>query len=145
MGPAAVPRQFPIRDFFSNPERAYFRLSDDGGTLGFMQPVAPEGGGQRRLNVFVQKLEGSRLVGEPRKLTSETARDITIYYWKGSNRILYVKDFGGGIRRPATVETDSPMYKGYKSVMLYSQLKRRELKDEVFTLTNLPRIEDLRK
>lgn len=56
-----------------------------------------------------------------------------------------MKDFGGGIRRPATVETDSPLYKGYKSVMLYSQLKRRELKDEVFTLTNLARIEDLRK
>jgi hypothetical protein len=60
-------------------------------------------------------------------------------------RFTEIKDFGGGIRRPATVETDSPLYKGYKSVMLYSQLKRRELKDEVFTLTNLPRIEDLRK
>jgi outer membrane lipoprotein-sorting protein len=56
-----------------------------------------------------------------------------------------VKDFGGGIRRPATVETDSPLYKGYKSVMLYSQLKRRDVKDEVFTLTNLSRIDDLRK
>ena len=60
-------------------------------------------------------------------------------------RFSDIKDFGGGIRRPATVETDSPMYKGYKSVMLYSALKRRELSDEVFTLTNLPRIEDLRK
>ena len=60
-------------------------------------------------------------------------------------RFSEIKDFGGGIRRPATVETDSPMYKGYKSVMLYSALKRRELSDEVFTLTNLPRIEDLRK
>jgi hypothetical protein len=56
-----------------------------------------------------------------------------------------IKDFGGGIRRPATVETDSPLYKGYKSVMLYSQVKRRELKDEVFTLTNLARVDDLRK
>jgi outer membrane lipoprotein-sorting protein len=56
-----------------------------------------------------------------------------------------IKDFGGGIRRPATVETDSPLYKGYKSVMLYSQLKRRDVKEEVFTLTNLPRIDDLRK
>ena len=56
-----------------------------------------------------------------------------------------VKDFGGGIKRPATVETDSPLYKGYKSVMLYSQVKRRELKDEVFTLTNLSRVDDLRK
>jgi outer membrane lipoprotein-sorting protein len=56
-----------------------------------------------------------------------------------------IKDFGGGIRRPATVETDSPLYKGYKSVMLYSQLRRRDFPDEVFTLNYLPRVEDLRK
>ncbi|MBX3651279.1 MAG: outer membrane lipoprotein-sorting protein [Burkholderiales bacterium] len=56
-----------------------------------------------------------------------------------------IRDFGGGIRRPATVETDSPLYKGHKSVMLYSQLKKRELPDEVFSLNYLPRIEDLRK
>ncbi len=56
-----------------------------------------------------------------------------------------IKDFGGGIRRPATVETDSPLYKGHKSVMLYSQLKKRELPDEVFTLNYLSRVEDLRK
>ncbi|HST02083.1 MAG TPA: hypothetical protein VLJ84_10535, partial [Usitatibacter sp.] len=47
---ADTPPKFPIRDFFANPERAYFRLSDDGKTLGFMEPVA-ENGGQRRLNV----------------------------------------------------------------------------------------------
>ena len=56
-----------------------------------------------------------------------------------------IKDFGGGIRRPATIETDSPLYKGYKSVMLYSQLKKSTLPDEVFTLNYLPRVEDLRK
>jgi len=89
-----LPPQFPVKDFFSNPERAYFRLSEDGRTLGFMQPVvAPDGG--RRLNVFVQPLQGSRLVGEPRQLTRETARDINLYYWKGSHTILYDKDFGG--------------------------------------------------
>jgi len=60
-------------------------------------------------------------------------------------RFSEIKDFGGGIRRPATVETDSPLYKGYRSVMLYSQLKHRDLRDEVFTLTNLARVEDLRK
>ena len=89
-----LPPAFPVKDFFSNPERAYFRLSEDGRTLGFMQPVvAPDGG--RRLNVFVQPLQGSRLVGEPRQLTRETARDINLYYWKGSHTILYDKDFGG--------------------------------------------------
>ena len=60
-------------------------------------------------------------------------------------RFSDIKDFGGGIKRPATVETDSPLFKDYKSVMLYSQVKRRELKDEVFTLTNLGRVDDLRK
>jgi len=55
-----------------------------------------------------------------------------------------IKDFGGGIKRPATVETDSPLYKGYKSVMLYSGLKARELPDEVFTLGYLPRAKELR-
>ena len=56
-----------------------------------------------------------------------------------------IRDFGGGIRRPATVETDSPLYKGHKSVMLYSQVKKRDFPDEVFTLNYLGRVEDLRK
>jgi outer membrane lipoprotein-sorting protein len=56
-----------------------------------------------------------------------------------------IRDFGGGIRRPATVETDSPLYKGHRSVMLYSELKRREFPDEVFTLNYLSRVENLRK
>jgi dipeptidyl aminopeptidase/acylaminoacyl peptidase len=93
---AAAPptQQFPLRDFFSKPEKAYFRLSDDGKTLGFMQPVA-EGDSPRRLNVFVQPLDGSAPSGTPRQLTHETARDISTYYFKGNSTILYEKDFGG--------------------------------------------------
>jgi len=60
-------------------------------------------------------------------------------------RFKDIKDFGGGIKRPATLETDSPLYKNYKSVMLYSEIKKREFADEVFTLNNLARVEDLRK
>lgn len=56
-----------------------------------------------------------------------------------------IKDFGGGIKRPATVETDSPLYKGYKSVMLYSAIKKANPPEEVFTLNYLPRIQELRK
>jgi outer membrane lipoprotein-sorting protein len=55
------------------------------------------------------------------------------------------KEFGGGIKRPATLETDSPLYKGYKSVMLWSGLKKRDFPDEVFTLNYLPRVQELRK
>jgi outer membrane lipoprotein-sorting protein len=56
-----------------------------------------------------------------------------------------IKDFGGGIKRPATLETDSPLYKGYKSVMLWSAVKKGSFPDEYFTLNYLPRIEELRK
>lgn len=54
------------------------------------------------------------------------------------------KDFGGGIVRPSVIETDSPLYKGYKSIMIYAKIKKRSLKDEVFTLTFMPNIESLR-
>ena len=56
-----------------------------------------------------------------------------------------VKDFGGGIKRPATLETDSPLYKGYKSVMQWSGLKKRNFPDEIFTLNYLTRVQELRK
>ncbi len=55
-----------------------------------------------------------------------------------------IKDFGDGIKRPATLETDSPLYKGYKSVMLYGQIRARAAPDEVFTLEYLPRVKELR-
>jgi outer membrane lipoprotein-sorting protein len=55
-----------------------------------------------------------------------------------------VKDFGGGIKRPATLETESPLHKGYKSLMLYAQIKARTVKDEVFTLEYMPRSKELR-
>jgi hypothetical protein len=55
-----------------------------------------------------------------------------------------VKNFGGGITRPAVVETDSPLYKGYKSIMIFAGVKKRDFKDEVFTLTFMPNLESLR-
>jgi outer membrane lipoprotein-sorting protein len=55
-----------------------------------------------------------------------------------------LKDFGDGIRRPAVVETDSPLYKGYLSVMVFAKMQSRELPDEVFTLNYLPKVEELR-
>lgn len=55
-----------------------------------------------------------------------------------------VKDIGEGNVRPAVMETDSPLYQGYRSVMISANLKKRRLPDEVFTLNYLPRIKDLR-
>jgi hypothetical protein len=56
-----------------------------------------------------------------------------------------IKDFGGGIVRPATVETDSPLYKGYKSSMVFVQMKARTVPAEVFTLTYMPNLESIRR
>ena len=91
---AHIPPQYPIRDFFRNPDRGYFRLSDDGGMLGFMEPASIEGQ-PARMNVFVQTLDGSTPVGEPRRITSETARDISNFFWKGPSTVIYEKDFKG--------------------------------------------------
>lgn len=55
-----------------------------------------------------------------------------------------IKDFGGGIVRPAVLETDSPLYKGYKSAMVFAKIKKRDFKDEVFTLTFMPKMDSLR-
>ena len=78
-------KRIPLRDFFRNPERSSFQISPDGATLSFMQPY------QNRMNVFVQPRAG----GEPVRLTSETERDVAGYFWKGSRRIVYLKDFKG--------------------------------------------------
>jgi hypothetical protein len=61
-------------------------------------------------------------------------------------RIRYseIKDFGDGIRRPSMLETDSPLYKGYKAVMLFAKVQARDFPDEVFTLNYMPKVQELR-
>lgn len=56
-----------------------------------------------------------------------------------------IKDFGNGIVRPAMLETDSPLHKGYKSVMLFDGIKKRAFNEEVFTLNYMSRIGELRQ
>lgn len=55
-----------------------------------------------------------------------------------------IKDVGDGVVRPAVMETDSPLYKGYRSIMVSAKLKKRSVPDEVFTLNYLSRVKDLR-
>lgn len=55
------------------------------------------------------------------------------------------KDFGDKIVRPSVIQTDSPLYKGYKSVMIFAKIKKRTFEDEVFTLTFMPNLESLRQ
>ncbi|MBI4526051.1 MAG: outer membrane lipoprotein-sorting protein [Deltaproteobacteria bacterium] len=62
-------------------------------------------------------------------------------------KTLYFKErkpFDEGVLRPSVIETDSPLYKGYQSIMVYARVKKRIVADEVFTLEFLPRIETVR-
>ena len=82
----ATTKQPPLRDFFKNPEQTAHQLSPDGKYLAFLAPNE-----QRRMNVHVQAI-GSK---DFKRITNETARSIAGYFWKGNDRLLYVKDFGG--------------------------------------------------
>ena len=42
------------------------------------------------------------------------------------------------------LETNSPLHKGYKSVMLFAKIKKRAVPDEIFTLNYLSKIDELR-
>ena len=77
--------QVPLRDFFRNPELSSLELSPDGKQVAFMAPV------ERRLNLFVQTL-GEQTA---RQVTNVTDRDIGGFFWKGNNRLIYMKDDGG--------------------------------------------------
>jgi outer membrane lipoprotein-sorting protein len=55
-----------------------------------------------------------------------------------------IKEFGDGIIRPARLMTDSPLHKGYRSVMIFAKMKKRKFDDEVFTLEFIPRVDELR-
>ena len=78
-------KQIAMRDFFKNPEKAYFQISPDGNYISFTQPY------EKRMNIFVQ----ARGSNEAKRVTAVTDRDIAEYFWKGNDRLIYSKDFGG--------------------------------------------------
>jgi dipeptidyl aminopeptidase/acylaminoacyl peptidase len=98
--PAQAPgagKRIPLRDFFRNPEKTGFNISPNGAHISFMQRY------QSRMNVFVQARAGGPAV----RVTGETERDIADYYWKGSGRIAYLKDFkGDGNSHLVSVDAD---------------------------------------
>jgi hypothetical protein len=77
----------------------------------------------------------------PKKIEcfSSTGMLIKTLYYKD------IKDFGNGIVRPAVMETKSPLYQGYKSVMIYGKITPKQFSDEAFTLENLSKVENLRR
>jgi outer membrane lipoprotein-sorting protein len=89
-----------------------------------------------RLKIWVDK---SKVLPTKIECLTEAEMLIKTLYFKD------IKDFGSGIVRPSIIETDSPLYKGYKSVMIFAKIAKREFPDEVFTLAFMPNMESLLK
>ena len=89
--PSASPvKVYDVRDFFRKPERSRFALAPDGKHVAFL---ARNSG---RLNVFVQALDAAGApTGDAKALTSESARDVSSFFWKGDDHVVYAKDSGG--------------------------------------------------
>ena len=90
---ASIPT-YPLRTFFQNPKRSFFRLSDQGKRIAFMEPVSIDEK-PARLNILVQELEGSTPTGPSTLVTQETERDVSQFFWKGDDTIIFEKDFNG--------------------------------------------------
>ena len=80
-----TPPLIPLRDFFRNPESTAYQISPTGEFIAFLRPY------ENRLNVWVRSVKG----GEARQVTAVTERDITSYFWKSDQHILFLQDSGG--------------------------------------------------
>lgn len=75
----------PLKDFFKNPDIAYFMLSPVGDKIAFTKPY------KNRMNVFTSMLGGK----DTTQITFIEDRDVQGYFWKTNNRIIYMRDNGG--------------------------------------------------
>ena len=81
----ATAKKIPLRDFFKNPEKSGYQISPDGKHYSYLAPF------EKRMNIFIQEIGKKNAV----RLTQEKDRDISGYFWKNNNRILFLKDNGG--------------------------------------------------
>ena len=83
-------------------------------------------------------IEREKILPTKIECLTESSMLIKTLYFKN------IKDFHEGIIRPSIIETDSPLHKGYKSVIIFAKIKKRTLTDEVFTQTFISNLGSLR-
>jgi len=82
----AKPPEIALEDFFRKPERSRYRISPDGKMISYMAPW------KDRQNIYVQAVGST---DSAKRITSETERDFSGYFWASPERLVYLKDFGG--------------------------------------------------
>ncbi len=88
---------------------------------------------------LIMKVDDKSLTPKEVACYSSTDMLIKTLYYKD------IKDFGNGIVRPAVIETISPFYKGYKSIMVYGKIEPKKFSDEAFTIENISKAQELRR
>lgn len=78
-------RQIPIENFFRNPERTSLQISPDGNYIAYLQSY------ENKLNLFVEELSSRKV----KRLTSETGRGLTRFFWANNEQLLYLFDRHG--------------------------------------------------
>jgi len=77
--------KYSVEDFFRTPDKSRYQLSPDGTYFSYMGPY------KRRQNIFIQKIGSDEAI----RITSETERSISGYFWANNNRLIFIKDSGG--------------------------------------------------
>jgi len=75
-----------VKDFFKNPPEAAHAISPDGLKVAYLKPY------ESRMNIYVREINDSK---SEKRLTDLKDRDISQFFWKGNNSILFSKDFNG--------------------------------------------------
>jgi len=81
-------KQIPLEDFFIEPVKTSFLISPDGEYISYLQPY------KNRLNIFIQSIDGKSVT----RISGETDRNISYYFWANNNELLYLKDRTGNNR-----------------------------------------------
>ncbi len=77
--------KYSVEDFFKTPDKSSYQLSPDGQYFSYMGPY------ERRRNIYIQKIGEEKAV----RITSETDRDISGYFWANNDQLIFIKDSGG--------------------------------------------------
>ena len=84
--PGIIPaKQYPVEEFFRNPDKVDFALSPDGKYFAYLAPY------KSRLNIFIQEIGNTA----PFLLTKDTTSNVSWFFWGNDKRILYLKDKAG--------------------------------------------------
>lgn len=107
----------PLEDFFRNPESSNYQISPDSRSISFTKPY------KKRRNIFV----AAGGFDDPKRITSVTDRDITMYFWKGNRHIVFLKDSGGdenyhlfSVDVKSRVQKDLTPFPGAKAIIIDS-------------------------